>query len=391
MITATRHLVTIRTYRAWRSVLFLICVMLLGFHAPVWAQAGSETISPRLSVPFAGTYTGTTFAAGGRADRTLVLRQDGTAIFATNYQGGRQFVQSGAWDMRQRAGQNYVLVVTLTVQNGQPTFPEELVFQPQRNNTLSGIQYDRRQYGANFQLTRSSGPAPPPVTGFAGAYIGTAQTTAGFGQRTMRVFANGSVYWRTAYPGDGFVEQQGTWTTGISLGEPVLIVTFTTQNNRPINQRLVFAQRGNQLVAIEFDPYLYGRGGVTLRRVEGPVPPPIPPPVPTPATYIGTYYRTSIGPGGPVEMTLRIQREGDATLIWRQLRQGYPRTIRLAGSWVTERRGAQEYLLVTFTQRDGSPIPPDRLVFIRTGNTLTAVEFNQQNYGDSLVFQRIAR
>ena len=97
--------------------------------------------------------------------------------------------------------------------------------------------------------------------------------------------------------------------------------------------------------------------------------------------YIGTYKRTFMGAGGTVEETLHI-RSNETVELHSSNTKG---VVQQVGVWSTE--GKQ--LAVTLTQKNGSYINPERIVFELKGGTLEAVEFDRNAYGQQYKFMRI--
>jgi hypothetical protein len=100
----------------------------------------------------------------------------------------------------------------------------------------------------------------------------------------------------------------------------------------------------------------------------------------TDSVFIGTYKRTFIGAGGPVEETLHI-RSNDAVELQSSYAKGL---VQQAGVWSLEGKR----LAVTLTQKNGEYMNPERMVFELKGNKLEAVEYDSNFFGRQYVFTR---
>jgi hypothetical protein len=96
--------------------------------------------------------------------------------------------------------------------------------------------------------------------------------------------------------------------------------------------------------------------------------------------FIGTYTRTFIGAGGPVEETLHI-RGNDAVELQSSYSQGL---VQQNGVWSLEGKR----LAVTLTQTNGEYMNPERMVFELKGNKLEAVEYDRNAHGPQYIFTR---
>lgn len=104
--------------------------------------------------------------------------------------------------------------------------------------------------------------------------------------------------------------------------------------------------------------------------------------VSTDSVFIGTYKRTFIGAGGPVNETLCIK--SDETV---ELRSLYTKgAVQRAGVWSVEGKR----LAVTLIKNNGEYINPQRIVFEMKSNELVAVEYDSDIYGKQYVFTRSA-
>ena len=102
----------------------------------------------------------------------------------------------------------------------------------------------------------------------------------------------------------------------------------------------------------------------------------------TDSVFIGTYKRTFIGAGGPVNETLSIK--SDETV---ELRSMYTKgAVQRAGVWSVEGKR----LAVTLIKNNGEYINPQRIVFELKSNELIAVEYDSNIYGNHYVFTRSA-
>jgi len=96
--------------------------------------------------------------------------------------------------------------------------------------------------------------------------------------------------------------------------------------------------------------------------------------------FTGTYTRTFIGAGGPVEETLHI-RSNDAVELQSSYSKGL---VQQDGVWSLEGK----HLAVTLTQTNGEYMNPERMVFELKGNKLEAVEYDRNAHGPHYIFIR---
>jgi hypothetical protein len=240
-----------------------------------------------------GAYTQTRPGVRSIQRLTLVLDPDRSCVLTTEFLTGshRPVIDRGTWTSDPRS-----VTLRLAPSDAHPE-AAEVTFE-RRSGQLVATRWDRERWGsADLKLEREARPpsrpstaqgeewVPPPGTigaaaaGFTGTYKGSRIGPDYQEDVTLVLHPDGTVTMRAkliGFPGPPAIAT-GTWSADgrlvtlhlpISYPKTVISVPFITfyLGTGHTQTEIVFAQMGRELVATQYDPRIWGRGDLRVRK-----------------------------------------------------------------------------------------------------------------------------